>query len=211
MYSGLYNEATYSNAILDKYDKIMALPFEKSDNKQRVSRIVKYLKDNSYKIHRMKVLDVGSGLGVFLGELIKEGVEAHCIDPDPTSVKHAINNIGVQSAFIGGFEDYHSEQKFDLITFNKVLEHVTNPVELLKKAKTHLNTNGQVYLELPDGKNAASNDGYINREEFYIEHYTVFENNSLIYLAKRAGFRVGKILSLHEPSDKHTIFSFLVQ
>ena len=209
IYSGAYNTATYSNEILDKYNKIMGLPIEKSDNKQRVSRIIEFLKSNKYKIDQLKVLDVGSGLGVFLGQLLKNGVEAHCIDPDPLSVRHAIDNIGVKSAFLGGFEEYQSNQKFDLITFNKVLEHVTNPVELLKKAKTLLNKNGFIYLELPDGGNAASNGGFVDREEFYIEHYIIFESNSLLYLAKQARLDIDKILSIHEPSDKYTIVSFL--
>ena len=44
------------------------------------------------------------------------------------------------------------KKKFDLISFNKVLEHVKNPIMLLKSSKRFLNENGIVYIEVPDIK-----------------------------------------------------------
>ena len=42
-----------------------------------------------------------------------------------------------------------NSKKFDLISFNKVLEHVKNPIMLLKSSKRFLNENGIVYIEVP--------------------------------------------------------------
>ena len=41
-------------------------------------------------------------------------------------------------------------KKFHLITLNKVLEHVQNPVIFLKKSLKFLKKNGLVYIEVPD-------------------------------------------------------------
>jgi SAM-dependent methyltransferase len=208
LYSGAYRKATYANAVLRKYNEIMALPYEKSDNKQRVVRIVRYFRKIGRKVAGLKVLDVGSGLCVFLGEMIKHGIEAHCIDPDAISVDHALRTVHVKSAIEGGFENHPLGQKFDLISFNKVLEHVLNPVLLLEKAKSLLNENGLIYIELPDGGNAAEKGGFLDREEFYIEHYAAFDKKSVQFLIKKAGLNCQNINPIHEPSGKYTLCLF---
>jgi SAM-dependent methyltransferase len=209
LYSHSYNNATYKNDILNKYNQIMGFPYEKSDNRQRVSRIVQYFKKNGRVMTGLKVLDIGSGLCVFLGELLKHGIEAHCVDPDFISVEHALNNVHVKSAIKGGFENYPMDQKFDLISFNKVLEHVLNPIDLLLKAKSLLDHNGFIYIELPDGENASGNGGYLDREEFYIEHYTAFDKESVQLLIEKAGLNCQNVNEIHEPSDKYTLNLFL--
>jgi 2-polyprenyl-3-methyl-5-hydroxy-6-metoxy-1,4-benzoquinol methylase len=209
LYSGNYNKATYANEILTKYNKILSFSFDKSDNKQRVKRINDFLVAQKKKLSGLKVLDVGSGLCVFLGEFLKHGIEAYCLDPDPISVHHAASNVKVKEAFLGTFDEFESELKFDLITFNKVLEHVKDPVKFLKKTKQHLATDGVVYIELPEGKRSSDAEGFIDREEFYIEHYTIFTERSLKYLAEASGFKPMRIDFVREPSGKYTLFSFL--
>ena len=76
-------------------------------------------------------------------------------------------------------------------------------------AKKLLNNRGVIYLELPDGDTALKYGDIINREEFYIEHHTVFNENSARLLAQKAGLKVLEIKSVHEPSDKYTLYAFL--
>jgi len=47
------------------------------------------------------------------------------------------------------FDEYNTSEKFDCITFWGVLEHVTSPVEQIKKAVTLLNGNGVIVFEVP--------------------------------------------------------------
>ena len=44
------------------------------------------------------------------------------------------------------------KKKFDLITLNKVLEHVENPVNFLKNSIKFLKKDGLIYIEVPDSK-----------------------------------------------------------
>ena len=187
----------------------MSLTYLDSDNKQRVARIIDYLKLNGKKIRSLKTLDIGSGLCVFLGEMMKYGIEAYCVDPDPEATKHATENVKVTSAFNGYIEDFSTNEKFDLISFNKVLEHVKDPIKTLSLIKPFLATNGQVYIEVPDGKTAIENGDVINREEFFIDHCVIFNENSVRYLAEHAGFFCKNLTSIHEPSGKYTTFAFL--
>ena len=78
---------------------------------------------------------------------------------------------------------------------------------MLSDAK-HLNINGYIYVELPDGENALKNVNLIDREEFYIEHLTIFNKESIKFLEKKLVCNVVKSTH-HEPSDKYTLYTFM--
>jgi SAM-dependent methyltransferase len=223
LYEGGYVDATYSgDKLLATFRKIMALPSERSDNFQRVRRIVRYMNEtvgrdrdgeggmgrslSPFSIPAPTLLDVGSGLCVFPARMKEEGWECTALDPDPRAVDHARQHVGVH-AICGDFLSTPRLQTYDLITFNKVLEHVENPVEMLRKSQAHLRAEGVVYVELPDGEAAAA-DG-AEREEFFIEHSHVFSMSSLCLLARQAGFSADCIERVHEPSTKYTLRAFL--
>ena len=62
--------------------------------------------------------------------------------------------------------------------FNKVLEHVLDPILMLNHAKNFLNYKGLIYLELPDCENAWLHTDNALREEFFIEHHHGFSKKS---------------------------------
>jgi SAM-dependent methyltransferase len=209
MYDGTYNKATYDNKIKETYDRIMAFPPEKSINKQRVDRILKFLEHHKMTKDKTTILDVGSGLCVFLGEMKKHGFKSYCIDPDPLSVRHAKENAKVDEAWQGTIEEFETDRKFSLITFNKVLEHIKEPIPMLAKAKDFLESGGVVYIELPDSKGAIEEDDFVNREEFFMGHNFIFTKESVQFLIERAGFKVLELKQVHEPGDKYTIYAFI--
>lgn len=202
-----YNRATYAQRLGDTYDRIRQLPAVGSDNKQRVRRIIEFL--DGHRPETTRILDVGSGTCVFLGELAALGYECHAIDPDPLATAHALNRAGVKAAHSGTLDDYRGVSGFDLITFNKVLEHVPSPWVLLRLAAPLLNPGGAIYLEVPDGEAAFAAGGPVEREEFFIEHLGVFTERSLRSLISKADLRTLQMGALHEPSDKYTLYAFV--
>jgi SAM-dependent methyltransferase len=152
------------------------------------------------------VLDVGSGLCVFLQRMKEEGWECTALDPDPRTVVHARQHVGVR-AICGNFFTAPQLSSYDLITFNKVLEHVENPAVMLQKSRQHLRPDSVVYVEVPDGEAAAVEGA--GREEFFIEHAGAFSLTSLSLLASQAGFSVRCIERVQEPSSKYTLRAFL--
>lgn len=206
-YSGKYNAETYKDKLRSTFQRIMSLPREMSDNKQRVVRVHKFLAGHGRIPTATRILDIGSGLCVFLAEMKKLGYHCTCIDPDQSSVEHAIENAKVDDAFTGSVENFSSHKKFDVVTLNKVLEHVENPLGMLLKAKELLEKEGHVYLELPDADGALKLGGIIDREEFYIEHLTVFNPKSMAVLIEKAGLNICEIKQIVEPSGKATIYS----
>ena len=210
-YEASYNEATYNQNLIDTYNRIMALPLEESDNKNRVKRILNVLLSQGISPGDASVLDIGSGLCVFLGELKKHGCYCVCIDPDAISTKHAIENAHIDKAHTGTLNNFQSSNRFHLITLNKVLEHVKDPLSILLEAKRFLRRKGLIYVELPDGDGALKNGSFIDRQEFYIEHFTIFNSDSIRYLADQAGLKCLGIEKIHEPSNKYTTYTFMYQ
>ena len=206
-YSGKYNKMNYEGKLYEKLLKIISLPKRKSDNYFRVERIKNFKLKYFDKKAKISLLDIGSGLGVFPYS-IKKKTSWDCvsIDPDKSSVNHIKNNLKIK-AHHGNFFKIRYFKKFNLITLNKVLEHVSNPIKFLKKTKNNLQKDGIVYLEVPDAEKASKKGK--NREEFFIDHLHVFSKLSLYLMSIKAGFEVLKVARVKEPSGKYTLYSFL--
>ena len=209
MYAGAYVDATYGDGgIRRAFDRIVALDAPASDNAGRVSRVLAFAAVHFTPAGATpSVLDVGSGLCVFLHRMKATGWRCTALDPDPRAVAHARETVGVHAVF-GDFMTADGLERFDVVTFNKVLEHVEDPVAMLAKSLHHLTARGFVYLELPDGEAAVLEGPH--REEFFIDHLHVFSAASVTLLAVRAGFRVAALERLREPSGKYTLRAFLV-
>jgi SAM-dependent methyltransferase len=205
-------DATYGAAGLRQaFERIVRLPAEKSDNTGRVRCVVEFA-NRHFGPERclpgaLSVLDVGSGLCVFL-HLLRQRTSWRCtaLDPDARAAAHARDVAGVD-AIAADFMGLDPLPRYDMLTFNKVLEHVVDPVAMLRKAAAHLQQDGVVYIELPDGE-AAAVDGP-GREEFFIDHHHIFSFESMRILAQRAGFEVLEMERLREPSSKFTLRGFL--
>jgi SAM-dependent methyltransferase len=211
LYAGDYVNSTYGDDGMRRaFARITALEPGHSDNAGRVSRILAHaascLSAPAREHRPPTVLDVGSGLCVFLHRMKSAGWEGLALDPDERAVRHAREVAGIQ-AVCGDFLTVRGLGQFDAVTFNKVLEHVRNPVAMLARSTHFLRPGGFVYVEVPDGE-AAALEGP-NREEFFIEHHHVFSAASLALLAGRAGLSVRVLERLQEPSTKYTLRAFL--
>lgn len=210
LYEHDYVDATYGpDGIGAAFARITALPDDQSDNAGRVARVVEFAathfagRDVTW---RRSVLDVGSGLCVFLSRMRERGWDCTALDPDARAVRHARERVGVD-AIHGHFLTVPVSRAFDVVTFNKVLEHVPEPASMLSRARLHLASGGFVYVEVPDGARAIA-DGP-EREEFFVDHLHVFSEVSLSLLVERSGFVVERIGALREPSGKYTLCAFL--
>lgn len=208
MYKGDYNASTYKNKLKATYDKIMELPKEHSDNALRCDRIIQKLEALNLKKEDVLFLDVGSGLCVFLGKMVQLGYRGYAVDPDQTSVNHALDNAKVELAYCGEIHDFEPPQKPNFLTMNKVLEHVPDPITLLRQALSKINSKGLCYLELPDGYTAQKQEGLVDRQEFYIEHYFAFTKKSMQVLMEKCGLGNISIESVKDPSGKYTLYGF---
>ena len=179
IYSNYRSRDIREGTVKDAFLRIMMLP--NSENKQRIDNLLNDLRNGNGK----KLLDIGSGLGVFPYAMQKQGFAVTCIEPNPDSCKFMEKELGLNvfQAFFGKENRYI---KFNLITLIHLLEHMRNPVEILKTVKDrHLLNGGSVYIEVPDAKEFKTLDK--NHDEFNSTHLLFFTPESLEAVAKKAG------------------------
>jgi len=181
-----------------KYQQIRSLPDNKSDNFSRVKNLVQWYEGQG-STSPGKILDVGCGLAVFTKSMQELGWNVSAIDLDKSFVTHA-KQLGL-NAKLTLLKDYPGDA-FDLLTFNKVLEHVRYPDNLLHEGIRLLKGRGLIYLEVPDA--SASSMGK-EREEFLSGHIHVFSIESISRLIRLLNLDLLKIKSVIEPSGKMTI------
>ncbi len=213
LYTGEYVDSTYGEVGLRRaFDRINALSPDQSDNVGRVRRVQEFTTAHfgAGRNGPGTVLDVGSGLCVFLHRMKQAGWQCTALDPDPRAAKHAREVVGVSAICSGFMEAPRAAElgRYELVTFNKVLEHVKDPASMLARAGEYLAPGGFVYVEVPDGEAAVAEGP--GREEFFIDHHHVFSAESLTHLITRAGFRAKLVERLREPSTKFTLRAFLV-
>lgn len=207
LYKGDYAATIWGDAASMRatFDKINALPPGRSDNLERVQ----YIRESLARLwpkercdQAPRLLDVGSGLGVFPYRMRQNGWDCTAIDMDPALTRHVNQVVGIPTV-VGDVTTIDGLGQFDLITFNKVLEHVADPVAILSGVRRLLKPGGYVYVELPDGEGAEI-EGQ-EREEYLLGHIHVFSFASYALLGLRAGMSVVKCDRVREPSTKFTL------
>lgn len=207
LYGGNYVDNTYGDRMRATFERIMALPLDQSDNSARAVCVIDFARKFLPGVASPRLLDVGSGLAVFPCRMKAAGWRCMALDPDERAARHARDVVGVDSV-TGDFMtiDTSALGEFDVITFNKVLEHVEDPVAMLHRVGPLLAPGGFIYFEVPDGE-AAAQEGQ-GREEFFVEHHHVFSLASATTMTARAGFTPVQIEALREPSSKFTVRVF---
>ena len=204
-YKRNYSTISHGNELYKKFKRILKLK-KQSDNYHRVKRVLLFFKDLKKK--KIKLLDIGSGLGIFLYSLKRKvNWTLFGIEPDMNFAKFSKFDLelNIENKNLNLFK----KKNFDIITLNKVLEHVKNPINLLCGAKNTLGKGGYIYIEVPDGTSASNTVNGKEREEFFLDHLHIFSIKSLSDLIIASGMSIEKIESIKEKSGKLSIYAFI--
>lgn len=148
------------------------------DNKRRID----FLK---LKVKNKTLLDVGCGNGGFLN-----GIKKYC--KDCSGVEKDLNyyNKFKRDKSIKVYQDIGEvKKKYDFITLFHVIEHLKDPVGMLKELSKLLRDNGRIIIETP-----SSNDALISHYKckkfldftYISQHLFVFNKKSLYTLVAKS-------------------------
>jgi 2-polyprenyl-3-methyl-5-hydroxy-6-metoxy-1,4-benzoquinol methylase len=164
-------------------------------------------------------LEVGCGAGNFSRSLRERGVECWGLEPEMGPLEEARKN-GIKCLH-GAFDDQYSvipKYYFDVVVFNDVLEHTTDPWDVLERTKKLLRPGGYVIASIPNILYfPAFVDLLITRDLKYTAggifdktHLRFFTRKSMIDLFESCGFVIEKIEGIHPyKSIKLAIFNLL--
>ncbi len=139
-----------------------------------------------------RLLDIGCGSGYVVAEANRRGLIATGIDPSKGMIYFGKKRIDPNLIAIP-LEKYHPKDKFDYVTMNHVLEHITELSTCLKQIKSLLKYNGKLMVACP---NINSLTFRIFQERWYPlspwEHIWQFTPETLEMVIKNEGYTIKK-------------------
>ena len=141
------------------------------------------------------ILDIGCGRGDFLARMQALGWNAVGIEPDPVAARLA-EDRGIRIVSSAAFEASLPPGSIDHIAMNHALEHVHQPIALLKKCREWLKPSGTLALYTPNANSLGRRFFGCDWSAFDPpRHFFVFSKASLRLALRQAGFRSMRIYS----------------
>ena len=143
--------------------------------KTRGKKVLDFIIKNNPNKKINSVLDVGCGMGGLLIPFKENNINIYGVDYGSDFVKFGRSkNLNLD---IGGIKDV--KEKFDVIIYSHVFEHIMDLCSELSEIKKRLNVNGILYIEVPGVMNLDKN--YRNDLNRYFQNSHTY-NFSLITL-----------------------------
>lgn len=105
------------------------------------------------------------------------------------------------------FEDFEIERKFDIIVAGFVLEHVADPLQIVKKYMTYLDEKGRMFIAVPNAEalnrrlgyeaGLLSDMGNLSQMDIELGHKRYFTVSSLSEMVKEAGMKLTGIEGIY--------------
>ena len=128
---------------------LLTIPKWKQDryDRQAEGRYQRY--SSTLQKRKFRLLEIGCGSCGLAAKYQRLGVEYYGIDLD-SRVVDAARSSGVRNVRRADFLDHPEEERFDVITFSQVLEHIKTPVQFLIKVHAMLLPGGVVHCDVPN-------------------------------------------------------------
>jgi 2-polyprenyl-3-methyl-5-hydroxy-6-metoxy-1,4-benzoquinol methylase len=198
---------------LSSFDHIAEGFYENSQMHGAVLSIETWLRDSARdderRFHHFKtlianktVLDFGCGNGGFLTRARQVAASVMGVEPEQRLANHFHEEqLTVVSALTA------VNQSFDVITLFHVLEHLPDPVDILKQLAARLNPGGGIICEVPNAADALltfyKNEAF-SHFTYWSCHLFLFTEATLTRMALKAGLKVDYIKQVQRyPLSNH--------
>jgi SAM-dependent methyltransferase len=194
--SGLVSQdqnATVGSALEIAYRTADAMPsnFDASGiGRVYAEDFLAFIDDEARDLSGLRVLEIGSGTGYLLAQLLNRGADVLGIEPGAHGQDGA-REFGIQIV-----HDFFPSPKvtglFDLIVFSNVLEHLEDPVAFLRDLPGQLAVGGAIIIGVPD-ESAYITSGDVST--LFHEHWSYFDRRTLENTARLGGLRIDRLES----------------
>lgn len=152
---------------------------------QAVEDQIYFLKKHIQKIG--SAFQIGCSDGYTLSRFKKNGWQVYGCEPSAIALTVAKELWDINGS-CSEFETYIIEEKdnYDIVILTHVLEHLYNPIEVLKRIDLILNKDGLLLIEVP----LFTNEELLPEGYFTFEHINYFSHTSLKNTVEAAGFEI---------------------
>jgi len=196
----------YNYFYASEYDQYYRFDEDKATEKeQRKAKVVWERLVRYTPAQFRSALDIGCGLGWCLHTIQQESPTTAIagIEPSDYCSDHFVNQIGGE--LIARDVDSHwqlsNQERFDLIIFRHVLEHLLDPVAVLEKVAQAMSAQGVLYIAVPDMMHP---DGSLSDFWYRCVHTYYYSKGTLARIAARAGLQ--PVVIQEENSELWAIF-----
>ncbi len=136
------------------------------------------------------LLDIGAGIGLMVDEARKAGFEAMGIEPSRSLVAAGKRLLGVD--LVQGVFPHPAvaSRRFDVISLVDVIEHVRDPVGLMRDCGQALSEDGLLAVVTPDVASAAARLMGHRWWHLRLAHVGYFDRRSMAIAARNAGLEI---------------------
>ncbi|RLC82161.1 MAG: hypothetical protein DRJ03_05070 [Chloroflexi bacterium] len=143
------------------------------------------------KITRMykrgKLLDVGCGKGRFLAYAATHGWNVRGVEPSENGRRFARNMLGDRA--VRSLDELRSVERFDVVTLWHVLEHISEPVKMLRQIRSYVKPGGSLFIAVPNFASLQAQMGRGHWSHLDIpRHYVHYAPDTLKYALTLAGY-----------------------
>ncbi|MFZ2739263.1 MAG: class I SAM-dependent methyltransferase [Burkholderiaceae bacterium] len=138
-----------------------------------------------------RVIDIGCGDGEFLSIFKGLGCEVFGTEYDPRT-EEICRNKGItmlQGGVMPSLGGCENPERFDLVVFTEVIEHINNPIDVIENISHLLKRDGLLYVTTP---NFASLERWVLRAQWgmicYPEHISFYSPGTLNAILRRCGY-----------------------
>lgn len=160
----------------------------------------------------LQILDYGAGYGGFCALSLKYGFNTFAYELSNDKNKYLSSEMGIIT--INSLDNYRSF--FDFIYLDQVLEHVSNPRELLMTLSGSLRDNGIIFVSVPDCKSVTLtiNRYGLSKELFLqlspFQHINAFNNKTLKKIGKLSGLQAFDLIEYSKLIKKEFLTSEMI-
>jgi 2-polyprenyl-3-methyl-5-hydroxy-6-metoxy-1,4-benzoquinol methylase len=185
----------YKDHVIAGWEKLYSLKI-----KRMVNLFKPYFQGNT-------VLEMGVADGEMTGHLVNHFADYTLIDGskthlDETMKKLAGMNMERVNAVHALFEEYKPSKKYDAIIMAHILEHLEDPVGMLRKAKEWLSKNGRIFIAVPNAGSLHRQVGVklgileyphsLSKQDKILGHFRVYYPDEVRRHVRQAGYRIEK-------------------
>lgn len=167
-----YEKGIDENNLSSRFERIVNLPHDQSENKQKLSWLFKNLGSNLMTLDT--VVDVGCGGGMLLYSLneLQPNLKTYGIEQSPEYAKIANKNSKALVYAASLEELVNNKKSWDIVLNTKVLEHILDPFKFLEGLSKIISPHGFLFLEVPHYDEIFSLSSASDR--FYLPHLYFF-------------------------------------